>query len=88
MSKFSSPPTHAASIESGTMSDAFDDASTVFDETGSLGPFLETRIAEAREKESLNKSVDATFIPETPVSKETFLEERYNELDDEFFEDY
>ena len=50
LSKFASPPTHAASTESGTMSDAFDDASTVFDETGSLGPFLETRMAEAREK--------------------------------------
>ena len=40
MSKFASPPIHAASTESGTMSDTFDDASTVFDDTGSLGPFL------------------------------------------------
>ena len=54
------------------MTDTFDDASTVFDETGSLGPFLETRIAEAREKESLKNSVDATFVPETPVAKDLF----------------
>ena len=70
------------------MFDTFDDASTIFDGTGSLGPFLETRIDEAREKESLKNSVDATSIPETPVAKESCLEERYIELDDEFYEDY
>ena len=75
--KFASPPTHAASTKSGTISDAFDDASTVFDESGSLGPFLDTRIAEAREKES-----------KTLVAKANFLEERYIEIDDEFYEDY
>ena len=70
------------------MSDTFDNTSTIFDESGSLGTFLDTCIAEAREKESLKNSVDATFVPETPVAKETFLEERYIELDDEFYEDY
>ena len=32
LSKFASPPPHATSTESVTMSDTFDDASTVFDE--------------------------------------------------------
>ena len=42
MSKFASPPPHAASTKSSNTSDTFDDASTIFDETGSLGPFLES----------------------------------------------
>src|SRR5664279_1664603 len=42
---------HAASVGSDTVSDEFDDASTVLDETGSLGPFLDSRIAKAKEVE-------------------------------------
>ena len=37
MSKFDSPQLHATSAESGNMSDTFDDASTTFETTGSLG---------------------------------------------------
>jgi len=47
MSKFASPPPHAVSTESGNISDTFDDASTAFDETGSLGHFIESQIAKA-----------------------------------------
>ena len=56
ISKFASPPphaSHATSTESGNMSDAFDDASTVLDETGSLGPFLESQITKAAEHASV-----------------------------------
>src|SRR4051812_18613619 len=44
MSKFDSPQLHATSTESGNMSDTFDDASTTFDTTGSLGSFIEEQI--------------------------------------------
>src|SRR3954469_1756206 len=47
MSKFDSPLLHATSAESGSMSDTFDDASTTFDDTGSLGSFLEKQIVAA-----------------------------------------
>src|SRR3954462_10732116 len=48
MSKFDSPLLHATYAESGNMSDTFDDASTTFDDTGSLGSFLEKQIAAAK----------------------------------------
>src|SRR3954451_21822548 len=53
MSKLLTPPhTHTAtSTESETASDDFDDASTVLDKSGSLGPFLETTIARAKQIE-------------------------------------
>ena len=53
MSKFASPPPHAASIESGNTSDTFDDASTVLDETGSLGHFIESQIAKAAKQSGI-----------------------------------
>ena len=40
MSKFDSPQLHATSAESANMSDTFDNASTTFDTTGSLGSLL------------------------------------------------
>src|ERR1043165_1303261 len=48
MSKFDSPQLHATSVESGNMSDTFDDASTTFETIGSLGSFIEEQIAAAR----------------------------------------
>src|SRR4051812_23689177 len=47
MSKFDSPQLHATSAESGNMSDTFDDASTNFETTGSLGSFIEEQIVVA-----------------------------------------
>src|SRR3954464_10353695 len=47
MSQFDSPQLHATSAESGNMSDTFDDASTTFETTGSLGSFIEEQIAAA-----------------------------------------
>jgi hypothetical protein len=51
MSKLLTAPhahvTHTAtSAESGNASDNFDDASTVLDESGSLGPFLDAKLLE------------------------------------------
>ena len=42
---------HVMSAESDTMSDEFDDASTMLDNSDSLGLFLETQIAKSKEKE-------------------------------------
>ena len=47
------PPAHHhtsrfASTGSDIVSDDFDDASTVLDETGSLGPFVESQIARTK----------------------------------------
>ena len=39
----------ATSAESDNVSDEFDDASTVLDERGSLGPFLDTTIAKSKQ---------------------------------------
>src|SRR3954465_12264005 len=47
MSKFDSPQLHATSAKSGNMSDTFDDVSTTFETTGSLGSFIEEQIAAA-----------------------------------------
>ena len=62
MSKLLTPPhTHATrtetSAESENTSDHFDDASTVLDESGSLGPFLDATIAKA-------KQIENTEIPD------------------------
>src|SRR3954471_7438875 len=61
MSKFASPPPHVASTESGSTSDTFDDSSTVLDETGSLGHFIESQIAKVA-KQSRTK-IPATRSP-------------------------
>src|SRR3954447_9946974 len=44
ISKFASQPPHATSTESGNISDTFDDATTTFDDIGSLGYFLRCRL--------------------------------------------
>ena len=54
MSKLLTPPhTHVTrtetSAESKNTSDSFDDASTMLDESGSLGPFLNATIAKAKQ---------------------------------------
>ena len=95
MSKLLTPPhthaTHATSAESENTSDHFDDASTVLDESGSLGPFLDATIAKA-------KHIANTEIPDknpvTPVSSPEVrdnpgddLDDTYIELDDDFIEE-
>ena len=58
MSKLLTPPrTHPTSAESENSSDNFDDASTVLDDSGSLGPFLDATIAKA-------KQIENTEIPD------------------------
>src|SRR3954469_11314953 len=64
MSKFDSPQLQDTSAESGNMSDTFDDASTTFETTGSLGSSIEEQIAVA----SRFLGVEIT-VTQTPIGK-------------------
>src|SRR4051812_150196 len=65
MSKFDSPPLHATFAESDNMSDTFDDASTTFDDIGSLGSFLEKQIDDAAKQSGIEILVTRYPIGET-----------------------
>src|ERR1041384_4734404 len=81
MSKFDSPPLHATSAESGNMSDTFDDASTTFDDIGSLGSFLQKQIAAAAKQFGIvipitRYLIDGTYYyPDLSGLKERLLED-------------
>src|SRR3954466_5811711 len=64
MSQFDSPQLHATFAESGNMSDAFDDSSTTFETTGSLGSFIYEQIAAAA-----RLSGDEIPVTQTPIRK-------------------
>jgi hypothetical protein len=91
MSKLLTPPhAHAkhtaTSAESENASDSFDDASTMLDESGSLGPFLD---ATARTKQMGNTdTVTPVSSPESRECPSDDLEETYIELNDEFIEEF
>src|ERR1041385_8431812 len=90
MSKFASPPAHDASIESVTMSDNFDDASTTLDDTTFLGYYIETQTAKAAAESKTE--TPATYIPTCKTFgypcldelKERILDDDYVTLDDDF----
>src|SRR3954470_25003678 len=90
MSKFDSPQLHAISAESGNMSDTFDDASTTFETTCSLGSFIEEQIAAAARFSDVEISVTRTPIgktfgyPDLTGLKDKLLEDYYVTLDDDF----
>ena len=65
MSQFDSPQLHATSVESGNMSDTFDDASSTFETTGSLGSFIEEQIAAAARLSGVEIPVIQTPIGKT-----------------------
>src|SRR3954466_8198109 len=69
MSKFDSPQLHAASAESGNILDTFDDASTTFDTTGSLGSFIEEQIAAAARFSGVEIPVTETPIGNSWLSR-------------------
>src|SRR4051812_32728511 len=87
MSQFDSPQLHATSAESGNMSDTFDDASTTFDTTGSLGSFIEEQIVAVARFSGVEIPVTQTPIGKThdfAGLKEKLLEDYYIMLDDDF----
>ena len=90
MSKFHSPQLHATSVESGNMSDTFDDASTTFETTGSLGSFIKEQIAAAARFSGDEIPITKTRIRKShgyrdlTGLKERLLEDDYITLDDDF----
>src|SRR3954470_10072042 len=89
MSKFNSPQLHATSAKSGNMSDTFDDASTTFDATGSLGSFLEEQIVVVARFSGVEIPITRSPVggthgyPDLTGLKERLLEEGYIILDDD-----
>ncbi|KAK1609860.1 hypothetical protein QYE76_033533 [Lolium multiflorum] len=88
ISQLVSPPQTSRvgiSAESENSSDNFDDASTVLDNTGSLGPFLDATIARSRQIENTETPNENTVTPvNSPESDD--LDEDYVELDDDFID--
>jgi hypothetical protein len=89
MSKHLTPPhahaTHTATSENA--SDNFDDASTMLDESGSLGSFLDATIARTKQLRNTD-IVTPVSSPESRESPSDDLEETYIELNDEFIEEF
>src|SRR4051794_11236194 len=65
MSQFDSPQLHATSAKFGNLSDTFDDASTTFETTGSLGSFIEEQIVVAARFSGVEIPVTQTPIKKT-----------------------
>jgi hypothetical protein len=88
MSKLLKPPhTHAtSSAEFENATDSFDDASTVLDESGSFGSFLDATIA--RTKQMGNTTVTPVSSPESREHPSDDLDEAYIELDDDFIDEF
>jgi hypothetical protein len=88
MSKFLTPPhahaTSSAEFEDAT--DSFDDASTVLDESGSLGSFLEATIA--RTKQMGNTTITPASSPESREHPSDDSDDAYIELDDDFIDEF
>jgi hypothetical protein len=88
MSKLLTPPhAHATtSAEFENTSDNFDDASTVLDESGSLGPFLDATIT--RTKQMGNTAVTPISSLESRECPSDDLEEAYIEFNDDFINEF
>jgi hypothetical protein len=81
------PHAHATtSAEFENASDNFDDASTVLDESGSLGSFLDATIA--RTKQMGNTTATPVSSPESRECPSDDLEEAYIELNDGFIDEF
>ena len=81
MNKLVTPPSHhhtsrTASTSSDTVSDEFDDASVVLDESGSLGPFLNAMVAKSKEIESIEVSNENLITPASSPELDNY-ESRY-----------
>jgi hypothetical protein len=88
MSKLLTPP-HAHATTSAEFEndfDNFDDASTVLDESGSLGSFLDATIA--RTKQMGNTTITPVSSPESRECPSDDLEEAYIELNDDFIDEF
>jgi hypothetical protein len=86
MSKLLTPPhahaTATSSTEFKNATDNLDDASTMLDESGSLGSFLDATIA--RTKQMGNTTVTPVSSPESRKCPSDDFDDTYIELDDDF----
>jgi hypothetical protein len=90
MSKLLTPPhPHTATTaESENVPDTLDNASTVLDKSGSLGPFLENTIARAKQIENAGNTVTPVTPPESSGSPSDDLDDDiYIELDDDLIDE-
>jgi hypothetical protein len=87
MSKLLTPSyAHATtSAEFENASDNFDDASTVLDESGLLGSFLDATIARTKQ---MGNTVTPVSSPESRECPSDDLEEAYIELNDDFIDEF
>jgi hypothetical protein len=88
MSKLLTPP-HAdatSSVEFENATNSLDDASTVLDESGSLGSFLEATIA--RTKQLGNTTITPASSPESREHPSDDFDDAYIELDDAFIDEF
>jgi hypothetical protein len=89
MSKLLAPPyAHATNTATFAESDNFDDASTMIDESGSLGPFLDATIARTKQTGNTKNIVTLASSPESRECPSDDLEETYIKLNDEFIEEF
>jgi hypothetical protein len=89
MSKLLTPPhAHATtSVEFENGYDNFDDTSTVLDESGSLGSFLDATIARTKQMGNTD-TVTPISLLESRECPSDDLEETYVELNDEFIDEF
>ena len=94
INKLVTPPhdSRAITAESDSMSDEYDDASTMLDTSGLLGSFLDTQIAKAKEIEHaeifervLSTPEQSPERPDFNNDKSDYLDDTYVTLDNEFF---
>ena len=86
MSQLITPPHVTRTIisaESENTSDNFDDASTVLDESGSLGPFLDATLAKSRQLENAETPNEN---PTTRVDSPEPQDYTSDDLDDDYVE--
>jgi hypothetical protein len=82
-------PSHAhatSSAEFENATDSLDDASTVLDESGSLGSFLDATIARTKQME--NATVTPASSPESREHPSDDFDDAYIELDDAFIDEF
>jgi hypothetical protein len=92
ISRLLTPPhahaTHTtSSSEFENSYDNFDDASTMLDESGSLGPFLDATIARTKQVGNTGNTVTPVSSPESRDCPSDDLEEAYIKLNDEFIKE-
>ena len=86
---FLSPTVDASFSESATGSDEFDDASIMLDDSGSLGPFLDTLIANFEKITNLDERlITRASSPELYIYEIRYPDDSYIDVNDEFIRQY